>query len=141
MTDLGYSTEWLIDRLYAELEKESTNKTNKKLIMEHPIVTMQNRKSFFANFRSICKNICRPELDVKQFFDAELACGSTIDSNGVMVISGKFRAKNIEKVLINYLTIYVFCKECSSNKTDIIKKDRIPFLKCNKCLSEKAINN
>ncbi len=50
MTDLGYSTEWLIDRLYAELEKESTNKTNKKLIMEHPIVTMQNRKSFFANF-------------------------------------------------------------------------------------------
>jgi translation initiation factor 2 beta subunit (eIF-2beta)/eIF-5 len=35
--------------------------------------------------------------------------------------------------------MYVVCKECSSNKTELIKKDRVQFLKCNKCLSEKSI--
>jgi translation initiation factor 2 subunit 2 len=137
--ELDYTTDELIERLYEDLDSRNSAKTNQKLIMERPILVPQNRKSCFTNFRSVCKNMFRDELDVKRYIDEELCCSSSIDSNGVMVIDGKFRSKNLEKPIINYLNTYVICRECGSNKTELIKKDRIQFLKCKKCLSEKAI--
>ncbi len=136
---LEYSTDDLIDRLYGDLASRNEAKTNQKLIMERPIVSFQNRKSFYTNFRKFCTNIGRNELDVKRFLDDELCCSSSIDSNGAMVIDGRFRSKNLEKPLSNYLTSYVICRECGSSKTELVKEDRIQFLKCNKCLSKKGI--
>jgi translation initiation factor 2 subunit 2 len=134
-----YTTDELIDRLYENLDSKNNKTTNNKLIIEPPILSQQNKKTLFSNFRSTCDNLNRNELDVKKFIDDELCCSSSINGTGGMVIDGRFRSKNLEKPLINYINTYVICKECHNKKTDIIKKDRISFLKCNKCLSEKAI--
>ena len=136
MTD--YTTDDLVDRLYDQLNKNEIPKSN-KLMMERPDVSFLNKKTYVKNFTLICENLKRNILDVKRYFEDEVCKKTSIDASGTLLIDGRFRPKEIEKILLNYLTFYVFCKECNSSKTELIKKDRITFLKCNKCLSEKAL--
>jgi translation initiation factor 2 subunit 2 len=134
-----YKLENLIDRLYDNLDKKNISKSNKGLILQQPIVNYANRKTSFINFSLICESLKRNILDIKKYFEEEMCIKSTINSNGVLLIEGRFRSKNIEKVLGNYLNVYVFCKECRSSNTILFKQDRVLFIKCNKCKSEKAI--
>lgn len=139
MENLEYTTEGLIDRLYNTLQKNNVTNTANKLQLDKPIVGYSNRKTTFSNFTIICKNLKREILDVKKYFEEEMCVKTTIDSNGAMIITGRFRLENIKKVLLSYLTAYVFCKECSSSDTELFKMDRSLFMKCNKCKSEKGL--
>ena len=139
MEDATYTTEGLINRLYTKLEENNINNKSNKLQLDKPIVGYANRKTTFQNFSTICQNLKRDVLDVKKFFDDELCTKTTIDSKGAMIITGRFRSENIKKILMSYLTAYVFCKECNSSDTELFKMDRSLFMKCNKCKSEKGL--
>lgn len=134
----NYNLNSLIDNIYQNLKELNTN--NKKLIIDRPDVQNANKKTFIGNFRSICQKLKRKEDDVRKFFEDEANAKVTIDQNGALIISGIINQIGIQKILTNYIKDYVTCKECNSYDTLIMKENRIIFLKCNKCLSKKAIN-
>lgn len=134
-----YTTDQLIDRLYETLEEMTASKGKNKLIIDHPDVRMINKKTCIKNFTTICDNLKRNVLDVKKYFEDEMCVKASIDGSGMMLIDGRFRLSNIEKVLTNYLIHYVICKECGSSSTELSKHDRILFLQCETCKSEKAL--
>ena len=137
-----YNLEELLNRVYENLyENNPTNKEN-KLKMVMPIVVNKNRKTFIQNFKLICDRISRDKYEVKKFIDDELRCEikSSLNDNDVMIINGFFRTNNIKKVLTNYIKTFVLCRECKSKNTELVKEDRILFIKCNTCKSQKSIN-
>lgn len=131
-----YNTKYLVDRLYIELGKYSN--PNKKLILEKPEISSANKKTFIGNFKAICTKLNRKLDDVREYFEKELCTTVNINQDGALVITGVYKQSGIMKILDAYIKKYSMCKECSSCDTEIIKENRITFLKCNKCLSKKA---
>lgn len=132
-----YEVDFLVDRLYAELDKnrESTS----KLILVRPDVLSMNRKTFIKNYREICRRLKREELEVQRFFEEELMKKTSIDSKGCLVVCGMFKAKGIQHILTNYIKQYILCKECNGTDTQLSKENRIVYMICKTCLSKKAL--
>lgn len=133
-----YNDNYLIDRLYIELGNHQN--TNKKLILNKPEISSANKKTYISNFKEICDKLNRRVSDVQDYFVKELATSISLNKDGALIITGVYKQAGIIKVLSTYIKDYVTCKECNSCDTEIIKENRITFLKCNKCLSKKAFN-
>lgn len=131
-----YSGKELLDRLYTEL----ANRTNGAVMtIPKPEVSSANKKSFIANFRTICNKLNRPEQEVKKYFIDELKTDISISQSGALIITGRYELRQITKMFSNYIKEYITCKECSSCNTEIIKENRITFIVCKKCLAKKAL--
>ena len=120
-----YSVDFLVERIYDILSKNKEIAKNSKLVVDNPDVACANRKTFFKNFERICISLKRSKLEVQRFYENELSAKTSIDSNGMLIINGMFRAKGIKRVLTSYLVHYVICKECGSNDTSLMKENRI----------------
>ena len=134
-----YEDNFLIDRFYSELSKIKASVSKSKLSIQKPEVSIANKKTYIRNYKTICAKLNRDENDVKKFFEAELMTSTSIDLGGGLKIQGIFRIGGIQKIITNYIKEYVLCKECNSCNTLIEKENRILFIKCNDCLSKKAI--
>jgi translation initiation factor 2 subunit 2 len=131
-----YNSKFLVDKLYIELSRSAAS--NRKLILEKPEISSANKKTFISNFKAICTKLNRKVDDARDYFEKELCTTVTVNQEGSLVITGVYKQVGIMKVLDSYIKKYVTCKECSSCDTEIIKENRLTFLKCNKCLSKKA---
>lgn len=136
MSNTIYSRDFLLDRLYDNINK---SKSNSKILLAKPQVSSANRRTYFANFKQFCTAVKRDQLHVKQYFDDELRKMSSISNNGCLVIQGMFQQKHIDKLLKKYIEEYVKCKICKKGNTELIKENRIQYIKCNVCLSKTAI--
>lgn len=141
-----YDINYLIDKLYVELDqqrqKNQKNQKSQRLIIEKPIVSSANKKTYITNFKNICDILKRDENGIIKFFENELRTNISVDINGCLVINGAgvgFKQQGIENILNSYITQYVMCKECKSCDTGLNKENRILFITCKKCLSKKAI--
>ena len=136
-----YPVEFLVDRLFDELSNttKANANTKSKLSLPRPIVAVVNKKTLVKNFRQMCQQMNRSELDVQKFFSDELLKKTSVDSKGGLLIWGMFRQPGIEKITKRYITQFIICKECNASKTELIKEHRVLYLKCHKCLSKKAL--
>lgn len=137
MEDNTYKLSYLMDRVYQQLEDSKPEKTRLKLVK--PVVNKMNKKTFFENFVTTCQSINRNVIDVQRFFEAELATSTSVSGDNKLVIQGMFKPKDVCTILINFIQSHVICKECKSHQTELIKEKRISYIKCNVCMSQKAI--
>jgi translation initiation factor 2 subunit 2 len=134
-----YSTDFLVERLFRTLDAKGTNK--KKFSMKRPIVENSNRKTHIKNFEELCNMLNREMDHLKNFIEKETHISSSINEKKVLIIDATIRQPKIEEAIDKYAQKYVVCKEprCKSGDTEIVKKDRLKFLICKSCGSEKAI--
>lgn len=135
MENNTYPIDVLTNRLYSDL---SRMRNNKKFTIDIPSVTSANRRTFVANYRTICEQLKRDEEDIKTYFKTELRTDITIDQKGVMIITAMLKQNNIQKIFDNYIKQYVACDECHGCDTTLVKENRILYIKCNNCLCKKA---
>jgi len=134
-----YPLNTLLDRIYTDIKKSNVTAIHRVKLVP-PIVKILNRKTHIYNFTEIAKSFNKDRLILQKYFNDELKVKSSIAENGSLTVTGIFRENNIRSILYNYYKTYVACSECLSNKTEVVKKNRIQFLKCHQCKSEKAIN-
>ena len=70
---------------------------------------------------------------------SELQTEINIMGDNSFTIAGKFKQKNIEKVLKQFIIQYVQCAMCKSVDTIIKKENKINLLVCNKCMAHRTI--
>jgi translation initiation factor 2 subunit 2 len=133
-----YKLDFLIDRAYTELK--NCSHSNEKLRIDTPNITSANTRTFFSNFRKICKKLNRKEEEVRFFFEKELNTDVNINQDGCLIISRVFKVQGVTKILSNYIKEYCTCKECNSCDTLLIKENRLTFISCNRCLSKKTLS-
>lgn len=129
-----YSVEFLVDKFYDEYNQDS-----QKLAVPKPTVMIQNKKTCIVNFKNICDRINRTNDHVKNYFDEELANTSSINSNGGLVINGIFKEHKIMTILEGYIKKFLMCSQCKNLDTQLIKENRLNFMKCNTCFSKKVV--
>ena len=141
---MNWTTEDLINRAYIQLKKEQKQKKTfiKLEISNH------NRKSYITNFIEFSESINREPEHIRKFLskDMNVDVSFTKEDNFNDDISGlkfnnMFKSLQIMNSITNYMKQYVLCELCKSGLTEIIKIDRINYLKCNGCKANKAINN
>ncbi len=133
----NYTIDVLLDRLYDGLGK---NGVKSKMTLCKPEILNKNKKTYINNFKEITEKINRNIDDVKNYFESEVNCMCSISEEGFLVMRGIFRKPQIEKLLIDYISKFVQCTYCKSPNTQIIKENRILFMKCSNCKADKALN-
>lgn len=131
---MTYTLESLIDKAYDILNVPEPK--NDQII--GPIIYFQNKKTFFSNFTIICKDINRNTDVIQKYINDELCCVTSIDNKGALVMNGKFTIVQVRKCITSYIEAYIDCKQCKSRNTEIVKENRINYIKCKNCTSSTA---
>lgn len=142
-TDRDYSYQELLGRVFKTLRAQNPalSGDKKKFTMVPPQVARDgSKKTVFANVVDICKRMHRQPEHVIQFLFAELGTIGSVDGSQRLVIRGRFQPKQIENVLRRYITEYVICKTCKRPETKLTKENRIFFVTCEKCGSQRSVS-
>jgi len=141
-SDREYKYEELLDHIYKILHSNNpelvSNRT--RYVMKPPTVYREGtRKTVWSNFAEICKIMKRQPDHVLAYSFAELGTTGSVDGNRRLVIKGRFQPKQIESVIRHYISQYVTCRTCKSPDTQLVKENRLYFMKCNACGSRRSV--
>lgn len=129
-----YDLDFLINRAY-----RSFNLDRGKIKLVTPIFEKKDRKSYIHNFQEVCKSINRSPDEIRVYIGKEVNKETSIKEDGSLKIDGMPKSAGvIEGCIKNYVINYVMCKACKSCKTKIQKIDRITYLICDACKSQRA---
>ncbi|KAI3883719.1 hypothetical protein MKW92_001231 [Papaver armeniacum] len=97
------------------------------------------KKTVLVNFMDFCKTMCRQLEHVMTFLLAEMGTSGSLDGQQRLVVKGSFSLMNFEGILQRYHNEYVICNGCKIPNTIISKENRLFFLVCEKCGSERSV--
>lgn len=136
-TERDYTYEELLTRVFCIMREKNPDMITgerRKFVMKPPQVNrVGTKKTSFTNFADICKLLRRQEKHLLNFLLVELGTSGSLDINKQLIIKGKFQQKQIENVLRRYIKEYVTCHTCRSPDTNLVKEERLFFLKCENC--------
>jgi len=122
------------EQMLKEAEKKISRDTSKESRLEipPPNVVIQGNKTFITNFTDIASSIRRDPKHFAKFLFRELAKPGHVDNNR-LILQGKVMKNLVQNKIDAYMKEFVLCKECNRPDTQIIKEDRLVFLKCEAC--------
>ncbi len=131
-----YNYEQLLKKAKAELP-EVKIKTER---FEIPKVTghIQVIKTIITNFSQICDTIRRSQEQLLKFLQRELATPAAIDGPR-LVLGRKISSSLINEKLLSFCNDFVICRECHKPDTQLLKEDRVIFLKCTACGAKQPV--
>lgn len=114
-----------------EVLPEKTNNTNR---FEVPKVKgrIEGNKTIISNFLQIADIIGRKPQHLLKYVLKELATPGT-QKNQTLILGSKIPAGKINEKISNYVEEFVFCKECTSPDTKMVKEGDIYYIKCQAC--------
>jgi len=136
-SDRDYRYDELLTRVFNIMREKNPDMITgekRKFVMKPPqVARVGTKKTSFSNFADICKLLRRQEKHLLNFLLAELGTSGSLDINKQLTIKGRFQQKQIENVLRRYIKEYVTCHTCRSPETNMVKEERLFFLKCETC--------
>ena len=134
---MAYSQEELI-KMATDKLSNINNKNNLSVIP--PKIEYKNHRTVFNNFIQVCDSIKRGDRGdiehIKKYIDLETNMLSSLDTNNKLLIVGNIKLNKIQEIIKNYYNIFIKCKTCNSSNTTIIKKERLYYIKCDRCKSD-----
>ncbi|XP_076956973.1 eukaryotic translation initiation factor 2 subunit beta-like [Bidens hawaiensis] len=140
-TDRDYSYEELLSRVFHILGENNTAEKRRTVLRTPEVLREGTKKTVFVNLMDICKMMHRQPEHVMTFLLAELGTSGSLDGQQRLVVKGRFAPKSFEGILRRYMNDYVICNSCKGRDTRIEKdkENRLIFLKCDKCGSERSV--
>jgi translation initiation factor 2 subunit 2 len=122
--------ESLLKKAYEKLPKIEEHKDRFQIPVAETMI--QGNQTIIKNFLQIAETLRRDPSHILKFLSKELAAPTGLDGARA-ILQTKLSQKMVQQKLDVYVADYVFCKECKSPDTKLIKEDRITFLKCEAC--------
>ncbi|XP_065624667.1 eukaryotic translation initiation factor 2 subunit beta [Quercus suber] len=141
-TDRDYEYEELLGRVFNILRENNPKLAGdrRRTVMRPPQVLREGtKKTVFVNFMDLCRTMHRPHEHVMAFLLAELGTSGSTDGQNRLVVKGRFAPKNFEGILRRYVNEYVICLGCKSPDTILSKENRLFFVRCEKCRSNRSV--
>ncbi|KAF3961886.1 hypothetical protein CMV_013537 [Castanea mollissima] len=126
-TDHDYEYEELLGRVFNILRKNNPELAadRRRTVMRPPQVLREvTKKTVFVNFMDLCGT----------FFVFFVFTSGSTDGQNRLVVKGRFAPKNFEVIYE-----YVICLGCKSPDTILSKENRLFFLRCEKCSSNRSV--
>ena len=145
---MEFTTEQLLDRAYDKLQQIHKQEQKQKKSFIKPEIINHNRKSYITNFTKFCASINRDVESVKKFINKDMNAETSVmgdnnldDETTGLKFNMTYKSSHIMNCITNYMKEYVLCGLCKSGNTEILRIDRITYISCDSCKSQKAINN
>ncbi len=103
-------------------------------------VAKEGVRTILRNFSQIAKTLNRSEEHLYKYLVKSLGTAGMID-NGRLILQGKFTEEELQKEINEYVKAYVICKECNAPDTELIKEDRVQFVRCMACGAKQPVKN
>jgi translation initiation factor 2 subunit 2 len=117
----------LLDAMYALKRQGSLGR------FEPPPVKVENTsQKTYVYLKEFADYIRRPIPHIFKFLLHEFLTSGSIEGNRIM-LTGRFSPKQVQEKLSLYLRTYVYCKECNSPDTEMIKEGKIYVIHCLAC--------
>ncbi len=98
----------------------------------------EGRKTILTNFFQISSHIRRKPEHFQKFMLKELAASGQRDGDR-LVLNIKVPSAKINQKIEQYVKEFVLCKECGKPDTELIKKDRLMFIRCLACGAKHSV--
>ena len=95
-------------------------------------VLYEGKTTVWRNFGDVADTIRRDHMHFFQYMQRELGTGGVIDGRRVM-FKGRVVKKNIEDKLDSFMDAFVYCQECHSPDTRLVREGRTTVLRCDAC--------
>lgn len=140
-SDRVYEYDELLQRILGMLNPDISER--KAFRMKPPEVVMDGtKKVVLVNFPEICSAMNRHPDHVLSFMLAEMGTSGSLDGTSRVTFKGRFKPKQIESIIRQYVKEYVLCKLCKSSDTKLNKDQatRLYFMVCNTCSAHRSVN-
>ena len=127
-----------LDRAMEMIPKAVFEKERFK-IPEAEINVVGNR-TMIKNFKAIVSTLNREPEHLIKYLLRELGAAGNMDGNQA-VFQGKFSKAAVDDRIKRYVEEFVLCRECGGPDTKLVRKDRVPILRCEACGARTAVRS
>ena len=113
------------------------SKTAERWEMPRAVVQVSGKRTTVRNFSEIAKALRRDPQHIAKYLFKELAVPGS--AGETLELQGKFNSEQINRRLEDYVKEFVLCSECGKPDTQLIKQDRLWFLKCEACGAKRPV--
>ena len=100
----------------------------------------EGRKTILTNFFQIASHIRRKPEHFQKFILKELAASGQKEGDR-LVLNLKVPSAKINQKIEQYVKEFVLCKECGKPDTELIKEDRLSFVRCLACGAKHSVRS
>ncbi len=100
----------------------------------------EGRKTVLTNFFQIASHIGRQLEHFQKFMLRELATSGQKEGDR-LVLNNKVPSAKINQKVEQYVKEFVLCKECGKPDTELIKEDRLSFVRCLACGAKHSVRS
>ena len=120
----------LLDKGMEEAEKNKSQ--GERFEVPDVDTRKQGSKTVITNFSDIVDTFGRDEKEFSKYVQNEVGTAGHIEGKE-LVLNGEFRRGTIQGKIQQYADEYVFCPECDSPDTKIVKEKGVEMMKCQAC--------
>jgi translation initiation factor 2 subunit 2 len=115
------------------------SKTVERWEIPQAIVQVSGKRTSVRNFLEIARALRRDPQHIAKWLFKELAVPGNVGE--MLELQGKFTTLQINRKLEDYAKEFVFCSECSKPDTQLIRQERLWFLKCEACGAKRPVRS
>ena len=130
------SYEKLLDEAYKKVKIVS--KAGERFEIPKVEGHFEGKKTIVTNFFHIAEHIRRNPEHFQKFILRELAASGQRESDR-LVLNNKIPSEKINQKIEQYMKEFVICRECGKPDTELIKEDRLTFIKCSACGAKHSV--
>ena len=130
------SYEKLLDEAFKKVKKSSA--TGERFEIPQISGHFEGKKTILTNFFQIAEHIRRNPEHIQKFLLRELATQGQKEGDR-LILNNKIPSEKINEKINQYAKEFVVCRECGKPDTELIKEDRLTFIKCSACGAKHSV--
>jgi len=136
-----YDYAYLLSRAHIIMSKDGLNRGEDIKLKLPPLELgkIGTRKTIWVNFEKVCHNLNRNPETVMKYVLVELGAEGNLNAEKSFIINERTQVARIERILRNYISEYVLCKNCKTYDTYTERRSKLDFLICKSCNSERSL--
>ena len=128
--------EELLEQAYKKVKQINTS--SKRFEIPKIEGHFEGRKTILTNFYHLASHIRRKPEHFQKFILKELAASGQKEGDR-LVLNIKVPSVKINQKVEQYVKEFVLCKECGKPDTELIKEDRLSFVRCLACGAKHSV--
>ena len=133
------SYEKLLEEAYKKV-KHISGKTGERFEIPKVEGHFEGKKTIITNFFQIAEHIRRDSTHFMKFILRELATQGQREGER-LVLNNIIPSAKINQKIEQYAKEFVICRECGKPDTELIKEDRLLFIKCLGCGAKHSVRS
>ncbi|PIO07652.1 translation initiation factor IF-2 subunit beta [Candidatus Pacearchaeota archaeon CG10_big_fil_rev_8_21_14_0_10_34_12] len=131
--------EKLLDEAYGKVRQVSI-KDSERFEIPKAEGYFEGKKTIVTNFHQIASHLRRNPEHFQKFILRELATSGYLDGERI-ILNNKIPSAKINQKIEEYVKEFVLCKECKKPDTELVKEERVSFIKCLACGAKHTVRS